>query len=188
MNQSVASISEFIFRETPVSKADIILIPGGRRRQLMERAAGLYQRGLAPILLPSGGINPSLPGLTEWQYLRNIGSSLGLPDRALLREDKARHTLENAELSWKVIVQAGLQINAAIIVCKAFHARRAHMAYSAVFPEHIRFMVSPVHDDRDIRKDNWYTNNVGIGKVLGELERIGRHFGPHINQMAEAQF
>jgi uncharacterized SAM-binding protein YcdF (DUF218 family) len=185
MNESIAAISEFIFLETPVSKADIILIPGGSPRQLIERAAALYRRGLAPILLPSGGHNPSLPGLTEWQHLRNIGISLGLPDRAFLREDKARHTMENAEFSWRVIVRAGLEINAAIIVCKAFHARRAYLAYSAAFPKHVQFMVSPVHDDRDIRKDNWHTHGLGIGKVMGEIERIGRRFGPHIRHLIE---
>jgi hypothetical protein len=42
----------------------------------------------------------------------------------------------------------------------------------------IQFMVSPIHDERDIRKDNWFTSEMGICKVMGEVEKIGRYFGP----------
>jgi uncharacterized SAM-binding protein YcdF (DUF218 family) len=174
----IAAITEFIFLETPISSADIILIPGSHRPQLIERAAELYHCGLAPVILPSGGANPHLPGLTEWAYLEGVGVSLGVPEAAFLKEDEAQHTLENAELSWKAIVKATLEVRTAILVCKAFHARRVHMTYSAAFPEHIRFMVSPVHDERDIRKDNWFMSEIGIRKVMGEIEKIGRYFDP----------
>ena len=178
LEESIAAISEFIFLETPISSADIILIPGGHPPQLMERAAELYHRRLAPVILPSGGDNPHLSGLNEWAYLKEVGVSLGVPETAFLREDKARHTFENAELSWKAIVKAALEVRSAILVCKAFHARRAHITYSAAFPEHIRFMVSPIHDERDIRKDNWFASEVGIHKVMAEVEKIGRYFSP----------
>lgn len=186
LEEPIAAITEFIFLETPISNADIILIPGGHHPQLMERAAELYHRGLAPAILPSGGTNFHLPGLTEWAYLKEIGVSLGVPKTAFLREDKARHTFENAELSWKAIVKAALEVRSAILVCKAFHARRAHMTYSIAFPEHIRFMVSPIHDERDISKDNWCTSEMGIHKVMGELVKIGRYFRPrHKTREAE---
>ena len=178
LEESIAAITEFIFLETPISSADIILIPGSHRPQLMERAAELYHRGLAPIILPSGGANPHLPGLTEWAYLKQVGISLGIPETAFLKEDEARHTFENAELSWKAIVKNALEVRTAILVCKASHARRAHMTYSAAFPEHIRFMISPIHDERNIRRDNWFESEIGIRRVMGEVERIGRYFGP----------
>jgi uncharacterized SAM-binding protein YcdF (DUF218 family) len=176
--ESIAAITEFIFLETPISSADIILIPGSHRPQLMERAAELYHRGFAPIILPSGGANLHLPGLTEWAYLKRVGISLGVPETAFLKEDEAQHTFENARLSWEAIVKNALEVRAAILVCKASHARRAHMTYSAAFPEHVRFMVSPIHDERDIRSDNWFKSEIGIRRVMGEVERIGRYFGP----------
>ncbi len=179
LKDPIAAITEFIFLETPISNADIILIPGGSHPQLMERAAELYHCGLAPVILPSGGANAHLPGLTEWAYLKQVGVSLGIPEGAFLKEDEARHTFENAELSWKAIRRAALEVRAAILVCKAFHARRVHMAYSAAFPEHVLFMVSPVHDERNIRRDNWFTSELGIRKVMDEVEKIGRYFDPH---------
>jgi uncharacterized SAM-binding protein YcdF (DUF218 family) len=178
LEDPIAAITEFIFLETPISSADIILIPGGSRPQLMERAAELYHHGLAPLILPSGGANPQLPSTTEWAYLKQVGVSLGVPEAAFLKEDKARNTFENADLSWKAIAKAALEVQTAILVCKAFHARRVHMTYSAAFPESVCFAVSPVHDERDIRRDNWFASEIGIGKVMGEVCRIGRYFDP----------
>ena len=178
---TIAAITELVFLETLVETADIILIPGGHPRQLMERAAELYHRGLAPWLLPSGGPNATIPGgLTEWEHLRSIGVELGVPESAFLLEDRARHTFESAESSWGAIVTAGIGVSRAIIVCKAFHARRAFMTYATVFPEHVTLTVSPIHDERDIRRVNWHTTPQGIAKVMSELEKIGRYFGPHI--------
>jgi len=48
-------ITNFIFLETELNHADLILIPGGSHPQLMERAAELFHEGLAPLILPSGG-------------------------------------------------------------------------------------------------------------------------------------
>jgi len=61
-------ISDFIFFETELGKADVILIPGASQPQLMERAAMLYHQGIAPFILPSGGANPHLE-TTEWEFL-----------------------------------------------------------------------------------------------------------------------
>ncbi|MDR6880434.1 hypothetical protein [Bacillus sp. 3255] len=47
-------ISDFMFFETELGHSDVILIPGASHPQLMERAAMLYQQGIAPLILPSG--------------------------------------------------------------------------------------------------------------------------------------
>ncbi len=45
-------ITEFMFVETALEPADVILVPGGSHPQLMERAADLYHQGMAPYILP----------------------------------------------------------------------------------------------------------------------------------------
>ncbi|SDO23254.1 ADP-ribose pyrophosphatase YjhB, NUDIX family [Paenibacillus sp. yr247] len=42
---------------------------------------------------------------TEWEFLRNVGVSLGVPPEAILQEDKATNTFENARFSLKVLHQ-----------------------------------------------------------------------------------
>ena len=70
MNFDFSSITNFIFMEDLIEPADVILIPGGSQKQLIERAAKLYHDGYAPYLLPSGGSNAKLSEYSsEWEFL-----------------------------------------------------------------------------------------------------------------------
>jgi len=179
-------ITNFVFYETALERADVILVPGGSKRQLMERAADLYHRGLARIILPSGGPNPKLSPdyVSEWEFLTDVGKSLGVPSSAMLREDRATNTLENARFSLRVLAEEGIQVDRAIIVCKNYHAMRAYLTYASVFPPEVEFRVSPVIDDRDIRRDNWFLDPEKVALVMGEVEKIGRYFPSEVPALA----
>lgn len=174
-------ITDFIFVETPLEPADVILIPGGSHPQVMERAAALYHQGLAPYILPSGGSNPRLhEHASEWEFLREIGLREGVPPSVILKEDRAQNTLENAQFSLQVLEQHKITVRRAILVCKAYHSRRAWLTYQGVFPPGTDFMVAPVPDRRGISRDNWFLSANSIRVVMGELERIGRYFAVQV--------
>lgn len=178
-------ITNFIFYETSVKRSDAILIPGGARRELMERAADLYHHGLASVIVPSGGPNPLIPEYaSEWEFLADIGMRLGVPATAILREDRASNTFENARFSLQVLTAAGIHVTSAIIVCKTYHAMRAYLTYASVFPPEVEFCVSPVVDDRDIRRQNWFLDPVKSAIVLGEVEKIGKYFPSQVPVLA----
>lgn len=175
-------ISDLIFVETGVEVADVILIPGGSHPQLMEKAVELYNNSLATYILPSGGVNPKLPNYeSEWEYLKDIGISLGVPEEVILKEDQASNTFENAELSWKVLQKLDRPIRKAILVCKAYHTRRALLTYQSNFPLDVQFYVSPVVDKRGISKDTWFLDSENINIVMGEVEKIGKYFKDKIS-------
>lgn len=170
-------ISDFIFVETGVKEADVILIPGGSHPQLMEKAVELYKEGMAPYILPSGGVNQKIPEYeSEWEYLKSIAMGLGVPEEAILRENQARHTFENAELSWQVLQDLNMPIRKAILVCKAFHSRRALLTYQTVFPQSVEFYISSVIDKRGISKENWFLDKESIRLVMSEVAKIGTYF------------
>lgn len=172
-------ITDFIFVEQEPEKSDIIFIPGGNYPDAAVHGAGLYHRGLAPFLLPSGKYS-ILEGRfqgsydTEWAYLRDVLLDQGVPDHAILREDEATYTYENAIKSREVTDNRGMKIQRAILSCQAFHARRCLMYYQEQFPE-TTFFVSPV-ETRGICRDNWYLEPEKIEVVLGEVERCGAQF------------
>ncbi|MEX1030008.1 MAG: YdcF family protein [Paenibacillaceae bacterium] len=173
-------ITKFIFLETDeLNHVDLILIPGGSHPQLMERAADLYHEGLAPLILPSGGATKHVEK-TEWNYLNEIGLSLGIPQAAILKEDKATNTFENAKFSWEIIQEYRITANRVILVCKAGHACRALLTYKTVFPKETQFYLAPVIDKTGISKDNWYLTEDGIKRIMTEVEKIGKYFGHHI--------
>jgi uncharacterized SAM-binding protein YcdF (DUF218 family) len=168
-------ISDFMFFETELSHSDVILIPGASQPQLMERAAMLYHQGIAPFILPSGGANPYVK-TTEWEFLRNVGVSLGVPPEAILKEDTATNTFENSRFSLEVLKQQGLIPKKVVLVCKNYHARRALLTYQVVFPRETVFYVSPVIDKTGTSKDNWFLDEDKIRYVMNELEKVGKYF------------
>lgn len=175
-------ISDLIFVETGVEDADVILVPGGSHPQLMEKAVELYNNRFAPYILPSGGVNPKLPNYeSEWEYLKDIGIKLGVPEEVILKENQASHTFENAELSWNVLQTLDRPIRKVILVCKAYHSRRALLTYQSVFPLEVQFYVSTVVDKRGISKDTWFLKSENISIVMGEVEKIGKYFKDKIS-------
>ncbi|WP_079710317.1 YdcF family protein [Paraliobacillus ryukyuensis] len=168
-------ITEFIFVETEVYPADVILVPGADHPPLMEHAAALYHQGYAPYILPSGGYQDHL-NRTEWEYLKDIAIEHDVPDTAILQEDQAQNTLENGRFSFDVLEREGIAVMRAILVCKAGHARRALLSYQHEFPKETAFYVSPVVDRYGITKDNWYQSEIGVTRIMREIRKIGTYF------------
>lgn len=175
-------ITDFIFVENKPSKADVILVPGGSKPQLMEKAVKLFNEGFSSYILPSGGKNPKLTNeITEWDYLKSMAISLGVSENAILKEDQAKHTFDNANFSWKVLIENNIEVNKAILVCKAHHSRRALLTYQTVF-KNVEFIVVPIVDEKNITKDNWFLDQKKIDVVMMEVEKIGNYFGKHISK------
>lgn len=191
----IADITNFIFVEDKPQKVDAIFLPGGSHPEQPEYAAELYKRGFAPICIVSGGVSvkrTKFGGVkskadvyngdykTDCEFLTDALNINGVPKSAICGEDKSGHTRDNAFFSNKVADENGLSIKTAIIVCKAFHARRCLMLYSLAFPD-TKFYVCPVVC-MGITKENWCKTEQGIDRVLGELARCGNQFVGEIKE------
>ena len=182
-------ITKYIFAEDMLQKADIILIPGNAYPQNAERAAALYRQGYAPYILPSGKYSTLVGHFagvldradrynkeykTEWEFLKDVLVQNGVDESAILKEDQATFTWENARFSREVTDKAGIEIKKALLCCKNYHARRALMYYQRAYPE-VEFRVCPCCVD-GVTKENWMNSEEGIKSVLGEVQRIVTQF------------
>lgn len=185
----IKDIGDFIFVEHRIEKSDAIMVVGGSHPELGEKAAELWRNKEAPVILISGGVSiksGKFPGPkskaeiynkpyeTEYDFLTDVLLKNGIPKSAFYGENKSSYTKENALFARKVADTNELNINKAILICKAFHARRSLMFYEMAFPD-VTFFVSPV-PGFDITKDNWYKTDYGIQRVMGELSRCGNQF------------
>lgn len=174
------SITDFIFMEDEPRPADVIFVPGSHRPDCAQRAAALFHAGFAPRILPSGrysklkGAFPDPAYETEWAFLRQVLLRAGVPEEAILQEDRATFTWENAIFSRQVLEREHLPFENAILCCQAFHARRAYMYYKQQFPE-TEILVVPVVT-MGITRDNWFLSAEKTDVVLGEVQRIGEQF------------
>ena len=197
----IRAVGDFVFVEDAPEQADIIFVPGASRPEHARRAAELYQAGLAPYVLPSGGFpktagrflgvkerfRAEYPGEfeTEWAFLKEVLTRRGVPEEAVLREDRATYTWENALLSREVTDRMGLKVRTAILCCKSFHARRALLYYQAAYPE-TRFLVCPAQLPGYGRED-WYLTEKGRAVVMGEVARLGEQVRDVFAAMLETQ-
>ena len=188
-NRIINDITNFIFVDDKPQKVDAIFLPGGSHPEQPEYAVELYRKGYAKWLIPSGGVSvkrDKWPGVRskadvyngnyqfDCEFLTDVFLKNGVPADAIIGENKSGHTRDNAFLSRMVVDEKGIEIKTAIIVCKAFHARRCLMFYQMAFPD-TTFYVCPVVC-LGITRDNWYKSEQGIDRVLGELARCGNQF------------
>lgn len=194
----IDDITNFIFLEDKPEKVDIIFIPGGSYAELAEKAAELWNSGYAPIILPSGKYSskrgyfpkPSSKAEkyngkynTEWEFLKAVLIENGVDEKAILREDKAENTYENAFKSREVTDKLNIRINKAIICCKAFHARRCFMYYKWAYPD-AEIIVCP-SEVQGINRNNWFTTKNGVEKVMDELMKSGLQFKDYIRELTK---
>ena len=185
----IEDITRFIFLEDAPQVSDVIFVPGNGHALPSELAAQLYHKGYAPRILPSGryaigtdGFSGQKSGArryegtfqTEWAFMRHILLENGVPDSAILREDEATYTYQNAIYSRKRTDEMQLTVRRALLCCMPVHARRARMYYETLYPD-AEICVCPA-PDAAITRENWMHSAEGIDTVLGELTRCGSQF------------
>ncbi|OPJ60678.1 YdcF family protein [Clostridium oryzae] len=188
-NKIINDITNYIFVEDKPEKVDIIFMPGSSDPTIPEKASQLYKDGYSPLLLPSGGVSvksSKFGGVkikqdlynkdyqSDCEFYSDVLIKNGVPKSSILYEDKSGHTRDNAFFSRIVTDENKLSIKTAIVCCKSFHARRCLMLYQLAFPE-AKILIVPV-DCYGISRDNWFKQEYGIDRTLGELARCGNQF------------
>jgi len=185
----VTGITDFIFVSDEMQRSDVLFLPGGSDPAIPEKAAELYTNGFAPVLVPSGGVSVKtgmFAGVrrktdiygdnykTECAFYADVLLKNGVSKSAIIEEDKSGYTKENALFTRNLLNERGFIIKTAIVICKSFHARRCLMCYQFAFPN-AEILICPV-DVYEISRDNWYTHEYGVDRVMGELSRCGNQF------------
>jgi len=188
-SRAIQDITEFIFMDDAPQRSDVILVPGTAVSAITEKAAELYRAGYAPYVLPSGKYSSALGRFayesmddpryageysTEFEYCKRILTENGVPESAILREDRATNTMENAKFSAAVLKDSGIEVKRAIVCCKEFHARRAFLSYSCHLGS-AELLVVPARTG-GVTKNNWYLTEKGCKKVMGEVAKVGIYF------------
>lgn len=88
----------------------------------------LYRQTRLPIIVSGGRFAES--DLSEAQLAKRIMIDLGVPEDAIIKEEKARDTAENARFSADICLRNGF--SRPIVLTSAYHLKRALIAFSAV--------------------------------------------------------
>ena len=150
------------------------MLPSGRHGAAVDKFIGVMpeDRAAYPDDYP-----------TEWAFLRDVLIKHGVPDSAILREDEATFTWDNARKSAAVLKAQGISARTAILCCRPFHARRALLYYQTAMPE-TRFLVCPAREE-GVNQDDWYLTQAGRTRVMGEVRRLGDQIVPQFEELCQ---
>lgn len=123
--------------QTP-KKADCIIGFGCYNEDVARRAAQLYRQGLAPLVLFTGGLGRNTSSMwteSEASRFARVAVSEGVPESAILIEDRSTNSGENLIFSRRMLMDRGLSHPRIIGVQKPYMERRLCAAFPVYWPE-----------------------------------------------------
>jgi len=94
-----------------------------------ELAVELFREGRAPSVIFTGGPNPDTKGVPVASAMATLARRLGLPAEAIVEEDRATTTAENARFTWPILKERN--IHTILLVTDSVHMRRAEESFRA---------------------------------------------------------
>ena len=111
----------------PARPAECMLVLGGHDIGVASRAAELYEQGITPLILVSGGsraVPDRSDSPTEADAIADVLLSRGVPKEAIALERLASNTSENFWLSAELLRDLGLDPGTFLTVTKPYCERR----------------------------------------------------------------
>jgi uncharacterized SAM-binding protein YcdF (DUF218 family) len=144
---TLIGMGTYLIKNEVPQKSDIIVVLGGDiTGQRVAYGAKLYKLGYADKVLLSG----------VGRYMRNQALSHGIPDKAILLENKSMTTFKNAQYSFKIMKNQGYK--SAIVVTSQYHTRRAGIIFTHFF-KNIHLTICPVTYDPKMTQSWWNDRN-----------------------------
>ena len=157
-----------------LKKADCIFVLGSHDTRVAERGAELFLAGWAPLLIFSGGLGRLTDGVweeTEADKFSRIALQMGVPENAILVENKSTNTGENILFTQRLLQQQELNPDSFIVVQKPYMERRSFATFKKLWPEKDIVVTSP-----QISFEDYPTVDMPLEKVIhimvGDLQRI----------------
>ncbi|MDH5602767.1 MAG: YdcF family protein [Cyclobacteriaceae bacterium] len=157
-----------------LEKSDCILVLGSHDTRVAERGAELYLEGWAPLLVFSGGLGNLTLGIwdePEADKFAAIAIKMGVPEDAILIENKSTNTGENILFTRELLKQKGLDPGQFIVVQKPYMERRSYATFSKRWPEKKLIVTSP-RLSFDQYPNEEITREDVIHIMTGDLQRI----------------
>ncbi|MFP3123392.1 YdcF family protein [Ectobacillus funiculus] len=158
--------NSLVIDEHPNKSDVIVVLSGGKGR--LEKGVDLYKKGFAPYLMISNGAEDNL-----YEGARK----LGMPTEAIIIENQAGSTRENAIFTEKLMIEH--QFQSAIIVSSNYHMRRVNINYEQIFKDSkLKLIYCSVNDNSIYNPKKWWLSKKDFRTTYIEYIKIaGNYFG-----------
>lgn len=155
--------------ETP-QKADVIFVYGHFEDKIAHKAADLFKEGYAPKILIAGRKTRHIPEefATEAQYFKSLIMQAGVPEDAIILEEKSTNTLEDTVFGMRTLQEQGIEPRKVILCAHVHLLRRAKATFKQHFPTVETFAVP--YEIHDLEDEFWIQDR--ISRMLLEFDRM----------------
>jgi uncharacterized SAM-binding protein YcdF (DUF218 family) len=118
LEKATSDILEYLAIYDLPAKADIIWGFGSNDLDVPKKAAELYHKNYSDTIVFSGGMGYRWSDLqtSEAEMFKTVAIDNGVPESRIIIENKSAHTGENVSFSLKIIDDAMLIVNSAILI------------------------------------------------------------------------
>ncbi len=157
------AIGRYFSPTDSLTKTDAIVVVGGSNERL-DHALSLYKSGFGPKLIFSGAASEGPTSNAKAWKISAIKN--GVPTDAIITEEKATNTYENALFTKDIILERGFkQIT---LVSSSYHQRRTYESFIKVLKGHNVVIQNSPAATPFWRVDNWWQSKSGIQTTVRE--------------------
>lgn len=176
--QELQVLWDYMRLDMELQPADCIIGFGCISDTIPVRCAQLYHDGYAPYVLFTGGLGRNTLGRwsrTEAERFASIAMEHGVPERAILLENRSANSAENILFTREVLERAGLNQGRLICVHKPFMTRRLYAAMGVCWPEAKALYTSPQITLEEYIQDSagqGLSEQKAIDMIVGDFQRM----------------
>ncbi|MBF8188681.1 YdcF family protein [Nonomuraea sp. K274] len=175
--EEIAVITAFVDSQAPPPEGQPTahILFGTNQAQPVEIAAERYHRGLAPLIIATGGVNRH-NGIIEARTFHRLLLERGVPDDVIRYEDRSLNTWQNVEFALPFLREA-LDTGLAITALLKWYHRRAVHALKTLAPGIGAFYAitwDPMYGGKPVTRTSWPDNADGRRQVIREWEEVPR--------------
>jgi uncharacterized SAM-binding protein YcdF (DUF218 family) len=169
------TISVDIDAPPPDTQPSALILFGTNQTAPARIAADRYHRGLAPLIIATGGINRH-DGIVEGHEFARQLAAADVPASALRVEDQSKDTWQNVELSLPYLREALAMGLPLVAVSKWYHLRAVYCLRTQL-PQAVPLYAigwEPLYAGVPVTRENWPSSPDGRRRVIRESQEVPR--------------
>lgn len=160
---------EYLYKKDELKPADVIVVLAGEETERVEYGVKLFKEGWARkdrIIMAGGPV--------VWKYswaslMKEHARFLGVPEKAVLLEDRSRSTEEDAKFTNAILNKNGYKT--IILVTSPYHSKRASKIFRKVLGRDIEIINAP-SEKSWFKFDEWWKSRRDRAVVLNEYSKF----------------
>ena len=166
-------IWDYMLLNQVLEKSDLIFVLGSNDLRVAERAVEIYNQGLAPFVVCSGGNGKSSDFIeTEAKLFSELMIGKGVPRDRIFLEPNSTNTGENVLFTKKLLDDKGIKVNKVIAIQKPYMERRTFATLRKQWPEVELSTTSPLLSFEEYYNSDLVFKDRFINVMVGDLLRI----------------